>query len=56
MGVISALVSFFPSGVGGRARAQGFSPTLPCATLIQDKDDRWPEGNSLRRGELDYCH
>ena len=31
MGVISAL-SFFPSGVGRRARAQGFSPTLPCAT------------------------
>jgi len=22
---------------------------------IQDKDDRWPEGISLRRGELDYC-
>ena len=32
MGVISALVSFFPPGVGGRAGAQGFSPTLPCAT------------------------
>jgi len=23
--------------------------------IIQDKDVRWPEGNSLRRGELDYC-
>jgi len=32
MGVIGVLVSFFPSEVGGRARAQGFSPTLPRAT------------------------
>jgi len=32
MGVISPLVSFFPSEVGGRARAQGFIPTLPRAT------------------------
>jgi len=21
----------------------------------QDKEDRWPESNSLRRGKLDYC-
>ena len=26
-----------------------------CICILQDKDDRWPEG-SLRRGELDYCH
>jgi len=32
MRVIGVLVSFFPSEVGGRARAQGFSPTLPRAT------------------------
>ena len=34
MGVIGALESFFPFEVGGRARAQDFSPTLPRANQI----------------------
>ena len=35
MRVIRVLVSFFPSEVGGRARAQGFNPTLPRATQMR---------------------